>query len=562
MEITQPTSDSGVDSINGLTGDVILAAGSNITLGTVGNTITINATNQSPSIGGTITGGTANSVLFVNPTGIIAQDNTNLNFNNTTKLLTIGGHVLVEGVTSTGATGTGKFVFDTTPTFTTNITSPLVIGGTAVGSSLSLQSTSGVGTTDFINFLVGNNGATEAARFTDAGLFGINNTSPVGTIDIIGHNAASSSGTSGLTAELFFNGTGGTGGTTTSAGANITGGSGGGFTLTTGTGGLAPNATNIATGGSGGAFTVLSGNGSQSGNSTATSARGGAGGQMTFSAGTGANPLFTLGSVTNTTGGNGGAFQFGSGNGGNATAASPGNNTGGTAGAVNIFGGTGGNAGNASGNNTAGAGGALLFLGGNGGNGVTGGNGGAMTLGAGNSGTAATAVGGITTVQAGTGTLRGGTILFKTAVTTSLATKATMYPDGSLEIGAGTTTLGKSRLGLTGGTAVATTDWALTAGWGAGATISAVTGNDSRGTVTVTTSIADTPALNPTITLTFKDGTWTSAPFAVANMNTASTGLLGAASSSTTATTLVIQFDGTPTALSANTYIFNYIVIK
>lgn len=29
------------------------------------------------------------------------------------------GHVLVEGVTSTGATGTGKFVFDTSPTFTT-----------------------------------------------------------------------------------------------------------------------------------------------------------------------------------------------------------------------------------------------------------------------------------------------------------------------------------------------------------------------------------------------------------------------------------------------------------
>ncbi len=460
-------------------------------------------------------------------------------------------------------TGSGTVVvMQNAPTFLTSITDPLVIGGTAVGSSLSLQSTSGVGTTDFINFLVGNNGATEAGRFTDAGLFGINNTSPVATIDVIGHNAASSAGTSGLAAELFFNGTGGTGGTTTSAGANITGGNGGGFTLTTGTGGLAPNATNIATGGSGGAFTVLSGNGSQSGNSTATTARGGSGGQMTFSAGTGANPLFTLGSVTNTSGGAGGAFQFGSGNGGNATAASPGNNTGGTAGAVNIFGGTGGNAGNASGNNTAGAGGALLFLGGNGGNGVTGGNGGAMTVGAGNSGTAATAVGGITILQAGTGTLRGGTILFKTAVTTSLATKATMYPDGSFEIGSGTTTLGKSRLGLTGGTSVATTDWALTAGWGAGATISAVTGNDSRGTVTVTTNVADTPALNPTITLTFKDGTWTSAPFAMANMNTASTGILGAASSSTTATTLVIQFDGTPTALSANTYIFNYIVIK
>jgi hypothetical protein len=34
---------------------------------------------------------------------------------------TFTGHQTIEGVTSTGATGTGKFVFDTSPTFTTNI---------------------------------------------------------------------------------------------------------------------------------------------------------------------------------------------------------------------------------------------------------------------------------------------------------------------------------------------------------------------------------------------------------------------------------------------------------
>jgi len=43
MHIVQPESDGAeVNSLNGLTGDIILAAGTNITLGTVGNTITIN----------------------------------------------------------------------------------------------------------------------------------------------------------------------------------------------------------------------------------------------------------------------------------------------------------------------------------------------------------------------------------------------------------------------------------------------------------------------------------------------------------------------------------------
>lgn len=66
-------------------------------------------------------------------------------------------------LTSGGAT------FISGGTFGGPITSSQVIGGTGVGSSLSLQSTSGVGTTDFINFKVGNAGATEAARFTTSG---------------------------------------------------------------------------------------------------------------------------------------------------------------------------------------------------------------------------------------------------------------------------------------------------------------------------------------------------------------------------------------------------------
>lgn len=60
-----------------------------------------------------------------------------------------------------------------TPTFTTNITTPLIIGGTAVGSTLTYKTTTGIGTTDAHIFQVGNNGATEAMRILNSGNIGI-----------------------------------------------------------------------------------------------------------------------------------------------------------------------------------------------------------------------------------------------------------------------------------------------------------------------------------------------------------------------------------------------------
>lgn len=75
-------------------------------------------------------------------------------------------------------TGSGVLVFDTTPTFTTNITDPLLIGGTGAGSTLTLKSTSGSGTTDATIFQVGNNGAVEAGRITTAGEWGLGTTTP------------------------------------------------------------------------------------------------------------------------------------------------------------------------------------------------------------------------------------------------------------------------------------------------------------------------------------------------------------------------------------------------
>lgn len=76
------------------------------------------------------------------------------------------GNVLGELTT----TGSGTVVaLGTSPTFTTDITAPLHIGGTGTGSSLTLKSTSGVGATDFIDFLVGSNGATRGGRFDTNG---------------------------------------------------------------------------------------------------------------------------------------------------------------------------------------------------------------------------------------------------------------------------------------------------------------------------------------------------------------------------------------------------------
>lgn len=81
------------------------------------------------------------------------------------------------GTITTGA-ARKTFAFLESPVFTTQIITPIVIGGTAVASTLVLQSTSGVGTVDHIKFLVGNAGGTEAARIIDSGFVGIGATAP------------------------------------------------------------------------------------------------------------------------------------------------------------------------------------------------------------------------------------------------------------------------------------------------------------------------------------------------------------------------------------------------
>jgi hypothetical protein len=88
----------------------------------------------------------------------------------------------------TDETGTGVAVFGTAPTFTTSITDPLIIGGTATTSTLALRSTSGVGETGSdIVMQTGNNGGTECIRILNNGRVGINKSAPAGQLDVAGN---------------------------------------------------------------------------------------------------------------------------------------------------------------------------------------------------------------------------------------------------------------------------------------------------------------------------------------------------------------------------------------
>lgn len=98
--------------------------------------------------------GTPTSATLTNATGLpISSGVSGLGSGVATFLATPTSANLAGALTD--ETGSGVSVFGTTPTFTTNITDPLIIGGTGTGSTLTLESTSGVGSTDSILFKTG-----------------------------------------------------------------------------------------------------------------------------------------------------------------------------------------------------------------------------------------------------------------------------------------------------------------------------------------------------------------------------------------------------------------------
>lgn len=106
------------------------------------------------------------------------------------------------------------------------------------------------------------------------------------------------------------------------------------------------------------------------------------------------------------------------------------------------------------------------------------------------------------------------------------------------------------------GTALITADYVLSAGWGTSPVFTAVRGTDQAATFTIQAKA--TVGANPTVTLTFKNGTWITAPIVVPCRTelVAATGAPAAAVSnewvptSVTATQVVFTFNGTPVANS------------
>ena len=106
------------------------------------------------------------------------------------------------------------------------------------------------------------------------------------------------------------------------------------------------------------------------------------------------------------------------------------------------------------------------------------------------------------------------------------------------------------------GTTLVTADYVLSAGWGTSPVFTAVRGTDQAATFTIQAKA--TVGANPTVTLTFKNGTWTVAPIVVCGRTelVAATGAPAAAvtnefvPTTVSATQIVFTFNGTPVANS------------
>lgn len=191
------------------------AAVTTISFGTTGLTPSA-ATSGAVTVAGTLVaanGGTGQSSYTVG----------DILYASTTTALSKLADVAVGSVLVSGGVGVAP-AYSATPTVT-SLTAPTVYGGTGVGSSLTLQSTSGVGATDSIVMKVGNAGATTALSVASSGVVSFPTTGAI--VVPVGTTAQEPTGVTGM---LRFNSTtvgfeGYNGSVWASVGGGATGGS-------------------------------------------------------------------------------------------------------------------------------------------------------------------------------------------------------------------------------------------------------------------------------------------------------------------------------------------------
>ncbi len=106
-------------------------------------------------------------------------------------LVGTANQITVTGASPITTSGSWTLSLPAAVSVTTSLTTPLHIGGTTTTSPLTLQSTSGVGAAGAdIIFLVGNNGATEAARILNSGLVGIGTVTPITELSVASSSAS------------------------------------------------------------------------------------------------------------------------------------------------------------------------------------------------------------------------------------------------------------------------------------------------------------------------------------------------------------------------------------
>jgi hypothetical protein len=154
---------------------------------------------------------------------------------------------------------------------------------------------------------------------------------------------------------------------------------------------------------------------------------------------------------------------------------------------------------------------------------------------------------GVLTLPAATGTLSCNSCA-QTLTATTLASPAVSDPTIT-----GNTNL--KRIKANQGTALVTGDVSGVTNFGATASVAAVSGTDAAGSVNIT-SAGTGQAANGTFTLTFHDGTWTTAPICTVSRGDGNGPNSAPAFVQSSATTLLFGFSGV--AVAGTTYIFYF----